>query len=187
MEAPRMISPEELVSGWDTERSVHELNELTVNIKGTTLYIPAKTKSSLEAVHGGPVSTVRFRTLPDFRVWLAPCLPTDEGARKLIPTSDTRSAAHLAFAIPLRKLGITVPPTRQYTFNVKQIPVTGGGAVFEISFKGFSDDPRKHVDEELIAAIKKAKALKAKANRERKRAERLAKLQGSGTATDTPS
>jgi len=140
---PRIISAAEFAQGWDTERTTHELNDLEVNVKGTTLYIPFKTKSDMEEVMGGPVSTVKYRTFPDFRVWLAPCAPNDPDARPLRSTNDTQSSAQLGFAIPLRKLHVKVPKTRKYTFPLERIQVEGGRVVYEMSFKEFEDERRQ--------------------------------------------
>jgi hypothetical protein len=176
-----MISSAEFVQGWDSERRVHELNRLQTTVKGTTLYIPAKTKSDFDLVYGSRVTHVKYRTFEsEFKVWLTPCRPDDPDARPLVLLTDTQSAAQLAFAIPLRKLGIQkVPDTRQYTFTLERIPVEGGGMIYEMSFRDFDDLPRQ-IDEETAAAIKKIKAEQAKANRERKRAERIGKLTGGG-------
>lgn len=102
----------------------------------------------------GPVTHVKFRTFAEeYRVWLTPCKPGDKGARDLNPTTDTNSAAQPAFGIPLRKMHVTVPETRQYVFDVEKVPVEGGRVVYEISFKDFSDE-RREVDQEALAAIK---------------------------------
>lgn len=175
LEGTRIISAQEFAQGWDHERTIHDLKKLTVNIKGTTLYIPVNTKSAFDTAFGCPVTAVKFRTFPDFRVWLTPCRANDENARKLVLSAHTRRSAQLGFAIPLRKLGVTVPTTRQFTFPIKAIPAEGGGAVFEIAFRDFVDEPR-HIDAELQAAVKKAKTERTKAVRERRQAERLAKL-----------
>jgi len=179
----RIISAEEFAKGWDSERRIHELNDLELSLRGTTLYMPARTKSDFEETFGGPVTHVKFRTFEDdFLVWLTPCKPTDPEARPLTPTTDTQSAAQLGFAIPLRKMHITVPETRQFTFKVERIPVEGGGAVYEISFKEFRDE-RRQVDEETLAAIKRAKAEQVKARRAQKRAERLTRLQSTASGS----
>lgn len=184
---PRIISAAEFAQGWDSERKLHELNDLKVMAKGTTLYIPAKTKADFDDIFGGPVMAVKYRTFEDeFKVWLTPCKVDDPDARPLVLLTDTQSAAQLGFSIPLRKLGITkVPETRQYTFTLERIPVEGGGVVYEMSFKDFEDLPRQ-IDEETAAAIKKIKAEQARAKRERKRAERLNKLTGTGNGGTEP-
>lgn len=140
---PRIISAAEFAQGWDTERTTHELKDLEVNVRGTTLYIPFKTKSDMEEVMGGPVSAVKYRTFSDFRVWLTPCAPNDPDARALRPTNDTQSSAQLGFAIPLRKLHVTVPKTRKYTFPLERIEVEGGRVVYEFSFRDFEDERRQ--------------------------------------------
>jgi hypothetical protein len=178
----RVVSQVEFTQSWDTERRVVELNDILVNIKGTTLYIPAKTMSVWQETYGGPVSTVKYRTFEeDFRVWLTPCRPEEEGARPLRPLSDTRGSAQLAFAIPLRKLHIKVPSTRQYSFPLQPLPVEGGGTIYELSFRKFEDIRRK-IDEEVREITKQAKAEEAKA----KRAERLAKARENAQKTKPP-
>lgn len=138
-----MISATEFAQVWDTERRVHELNPLTFHLRNSTMYVPARTKSDMDDVRGGPVQAVRTRTFKkEFRVWISPCDPNAPDARNLRPTTDTHGAAEFGFAIPLRKLGIRVPETRQYTFEAERIPVEDGGVVYEISFKEFQNIPR---------------------------------------------
>jgi hypothetical protein len=87
-------------------------------------------------------------------VWVAPCKSDHPDARALRPTTDTQSAAELAFAVQIRKLEVTIPKTRQFTFKAKKIPVEGGGAVYEISFADFKTNRRKLGE---AAASKQAK------------------------------
>lgn len=183
----RIVSAAEFAQTWDTERKLHELDKLIVTIRGTTMYIPAKTKSDFEDEFHGPVMAVRYKTFPDFRVWLTPCKPGGEDSRNLNPTSDTESAAQMGFAIPLRKLGIRIPASRKYLFPLEKIPVEDGGAVYELTFQDF-ESMRRQVDEEAARAVRQAKAEQAKAKRAAKRAERLAKATGksSGAAGEAP-
>lgn len=185
-EKARVITAEEFAQGWDSERRVHELKDLQVSVRDTALYVPAKTKSEFETTFGGPVTAIKYRTFEDFRVWLTPCKPDDPDARAIVPTTDTQSAGQVAFAIPLRKLGVKVPLTRTYNFTLTPIPVEGGSTVYEMSFKDFENE-RRDVDAEAAAAIKKVKAEQAKAKRAQKRAERVAKAAGStSTGTTNP-
>lgn len=164
-----LISAEEFAKNWDTERRVHELNRMAFHLRGTTMYVPARTKADMDETMGGPTAAVRTRTFPeDFRVWVSPCPASAPNARKLRPTSDTQAAAEFGFGIPLKKLGIKVPDTRQYTFEAKRLLVEGGGVVYEISFREY-ENIRREVDEAALAAAKKEKAEKAKARRSKKK------------------
>jgi hypothetical protein len=174
-----MISVEEFTQGWDSERKLKELEQVLAILKGTTVTFPAATKADFDAAFGSPVSAVKYRTFPEqAKVWFTPCSPIDKDARSLVMLSDTQSTAQLAFAIPLRKLNIgKVPETRQWVFTLEKVPVEGGGTVYEMSFTDYVDQPRQ-VDAETAAEIKRIKAEQAKAKREQKRAQRLAKLTG---------
>lgn len=139
-----MISAEEYARGWDSERRVHELDPLLFNLRGTGMYVPARTKADMDEVMGGPALRVKTRTFAkEYRVWISPCLPTDPDARNLRPTTDTQGTAEFGFGIPLRKMEIKVPPTRQYSLKAKRLPVANGGVVYEISFADFANTPRK--------------------------------------------
>lgn len=163
----RVISVEEFAKGWDTERRIHELNPLSFNLKGSTMYVPSRTKSDMDEAHGGPTPAIRTRTFPgEYRAWISPCAENAPGARKLRPSTDTHGTAEFGFGIPLRKLGIKVPETRQYTFEATRLLVEGGGIIYEISFRDF-ENRKRDVDEAALAAEKQAKAEKKKARRSR--------------------
>lgn len=164
----RVISAEEFAKGWDWERRVTDLNDLTFHLRGTSMYVPARTKADMDAAMGGPTPAVRTRTFArEYKVWISPCLSDTPDCRILRPANDSQGTAEFAFGIPLRKMGIKVPFTRQYTFEAERIPVEGGGVVYQISFKEFENIPR-NIDEAALQAAKQAKAEKAKARRARK-------------------
>lgn len=165
----RVISAEEFAKGWDKERRVTDLNPLTFHLRGTTMYVPARTKADMDATLGGPTPAVRTRTFgSEYKVWISPCRKEVPDKRTLRPTNESQGTAEFAFGIPLRKMGVKVPFTRQYTFPAERIPVEGGGVVYEISFKEFENTPRD-VDVAALQAAKQAKAEKAKERRAGKR------------------
>lgn len=151
----RMISAEEYAQRWDQERRVTQFDPLIFSLRTTVLYVPARTKADMDTAMGAPTQTVRTRTFPDYRVWIAPCRPDHPEARTLRPTTETQGAAVLAFAVQLRKLGLKLPKTRQYTLPARRLPVEGGGVVYEITFAEFVQKPRNVVT--ATAAAKRAK------------------------------
>lgn len=172
---PRIISAAEYAQGWDRERSTHELEELLVKVRGTTIAFLAAMKKDMDQVIGAPVKLAKVRTFPEeFKVWVTPAKKADEETRAVHPTSDTEGSATMAFAIPLRKLNIRIPRSRTYVFPVTRIPVEGGGAVYEISFANF-ENMKRQLDEELKKANEQAKKEQAEAKRELKRAEAAAR------------
>lgn len=163
--AVHKVSAQEVAKGWDAERHAHELNPLAFHLRGSTMYVPARTKSDMDKTLGGPTPAVRTRTFPEeYRIWINPCQKDSPGARTLRPVTKTQGAAEFGFAIPLRKLGIRVPATRSFVFEAMRLQVEGGGVVYEIAFNDFQNLPRD-VDEAALAAVKQAKAEKRKARR----------------------
>jgi hypothetical protein len=162
---PRTISAAEAAAHWDSERRPHELLPIKFHIRGTVCYVPARTKSDVDEENKGPTTHVKTRTFEaEKKVWISPCSAKDPDARKLRIISDTEGTAEFGFGIPLLKLALKLPPTRQYEFIAEKRPVEGGGAVYEISFADF-ERVRREVDEVALAAAKQAKAQKAKARR----------------------
>ena len=140
-----MISAEEFAQTWDVERRVSQFDPLIFTLRSTVLYVPARTKADMDEVMGAPTQTVRTRTFPDYRVWIAPCRPDHPEARPLRPTTESQGAAVLAFAVQLCKMGLKMPKTRQYTLPAKRLPVEGGGVVYEITFADFEQKRRNLV------------------------------------------
>lgn len=166
-----MISAEEFANGWDSERRVHELNPLTFHLRGSTMYVPASTKSDMDEMNGGPTTHVKVRTFAmEYKVWIAPCKAGDPHARKLRPT-ESLGAAEFGFAIPLKKMNLKLPVTRQFEFPAKRLDVEGGGVVYAISFQDV-ENTRRDLDENKLAADKKAKVEKAAAKRAPKKTKK---------------
>lgn len=162
--SPAIISAEEFAQGWDSERRLHQLNDLTFHLRGTRMYVPARTKADMDEVNGGPTSYVKTRTFAgEYKVWIAPCDADDPDARPLRPT-ESLGAAEFGFSIPLRKMKLKLPVTRQFDFQAKRLAVEGGGVVYAISFQDV-ENTRRDLDENKLAEAKKAKAEKAKAKR----------------------
>ncbi|MFZ5823648.1 MAG: hypothetical protein ACOY94_04855, partial [Bacillota bacterium] len=93
----RQISAEEFAKVWDSERRVHDLNPLTLHLRNSTMYVPARTKADMDESIGGPAQAVRTRTFPEeFKVWISPCDPKADDARKLRATTDTQGTAEFA-------------------------------------------------------------------------------------------
>lgn len=169
--APKNEGPQsEGPTSWDIERRVHEMAPLEMHLSGSTMYIPARLKTEMDRDYGGPVPAVKTRTFVDaVKVWIATTTMSDKAARK-VRTSKTLGSAEFGFGIPLRKLGLAIPPGRQLNFPVKRVGKEGQETVYEISFADYANLPRD-IDLEAIAAAKKAKAEKAKARRAARRAK----------------
>lgn len=136
---------------WDLERRPHELNDLELHLAGTDLYIPARTKWQMNQDNGAPVLALKTKSYPESgTVRMAAAQPGDRAARKLRLT-ETMGAATLAFGIPLRKLGMSVPAGRKLVFKVKRL-TTGTGILYEISFNDAANLPREQSGSQAAAA-----------------------------------
>lgn len=151
---------------WDTEQRVTELGSLEFRLTGTNMYIPAATKQQMDEDHGMPVTYVRTKTEKETgSVSIAAADAETEGAR-LIRPSDTLGTAEFGFSIPLRKLGLSLPATRQFVFPAERFE-TDAGWTYKISFSEFMNNKRQ-VDEAAMAAQKQMKREKMRAKKLRK-------------------
>lgn len=167
-----------LKSGYDEARVTDLDQELQVRLSKKDLYIPAYTRNRMDKNHGKPVMALYTKTdVPNGLVYLIPAdNPGAKEARK-VRISDTMGGAHVAFAVPLRKLGLTLPD-RKYTFTLTTKVLPGMGTVYVMSFEDF-DHEKLGVDGEVAAVTQQVKQEQAEA----KRAQRIQRIKSKSPKT----
>lgn len=168
-----------LKSGYDEARTSDIAQDhLEVTLSKSTLYIPVYTRNTMDKSFGKPIMAVYTKTdVVTGTVWLIPAdNPNAKEARKLA-ISDTMGGATVAFAVPLRKLGLKLPD-RKFTFTLTPVDVADMGTVYTMSFKDFDHEPR-FVDAEVAAVAKQVKQEQAEA----KRAERIQRIKSKSPKT----
>jgi hypothetical protein len=161
-----------LQSGWDTERRISDLAKFQVVVTGTSMYLPANTKALMDQNYGRPVLAVMTKTASEQgKIYFRPIELDSPGSRRVRPTR-TLGAAYVGIAIPLRKLGIEVPPSHRLILDVESIQDPKLGMVYSIQFLGFEVEKRN-----LDPDVEKAKKAVVAEEKKARKAERLQGLE----------
>ncbi len=162
---------EDFLNAQQDAPTVHQVEQrLELHLTGTDAYIPSYTRQVMDKNHGAPVEAVLTKTDAGAKkVYIYPAeQPVDKSARQL-RGDDTMGPARFAFGVPLRILGLKLPPTRKIILPLKTLDVPKQGTVYWASFAEIEKESRD-IDAEALAAAKQAKAAKAKARKSRKSA-----------------
>jgi hypothetical protein len=146
--------------------SIHDAEQgrLELHLSGTDAYIPRFTRRVMDKSHGAPIMAVETRTYQESRcVFITPVKPGGTRARKL-RNDRTLGPATFAFGVPLRKLGLKIPAGRRLILPLTPLDTPDHGTVYWASLADVESEKR-HVDLQLIAAVKQAKGEKAKVRR----------------------
>lgn len=153
-----------LKGGFDKARVTELDQELQVHLSKKSLYIPVYTRNQMDKKHGKPVMAIFTKTdVEKGKVYLIPAKNPEAKEARRLRISETMGGAHVAFAVPLRMLGLKLPD-RKYTFTLTTMELPDMGTVYVMSFEDFVHDKRT-VDAEVASVAQQVKQEQAEAKR----------------------